>query len=178
MRKYFSSIVSLKYSFILTGLALVIFVCSFLYLRGNTNLRYAVLIVAILLVVVLCLYYHEKYRNYKQCNAIKDLKDFENSIEFDDTFLLENRMLTYGKNGIVESDYSNLQSLSMEVTKDQRVKMHLKINDQDFAFRVLTKDQGQRVAAFLKRKALDLQLLDIDPVGQGTWDGMRTTLKQ
>ena len=83
LKRYYYSVISLKYSFLLMALAMAIFALSFITITGRANLRIYVIITAVMLALILCRYYYLKLRISKQIKKIQNISEYENSsIEF------------------------------------------------------------------------------------------------
>ena len=61
LKRYYYSVISLKYSFLLMALAMAIFALSFITITGRANLRIYVIITAVMLALILCRYYYRRH---------------------------------------------------------------------------------------------------------------------
>ena len=175
LKRYYYSVISLKYSFLLMALAMAIFALSFITITGRANLRIYVIITAVMLALILCRYYYLKLRISKQIKKIQNISEYENSsIEFENTFFLEERMLTYGKKGIIESDYHNVIKLQDKGKKNGTAVLSMQVDDETVNIRTVTALQAQFLAAFLQKKNPRIILEGIEPSGSGTFQSIST----
>lgn len=175
LKRYFYSIISLKYSFLLMALAMAIFALSFITITGKAELKIYVIIIAVILALVLGRYYYLKLRISRQIKTIKNISEYENaSIEFENSFFLDDRMLTYGKKGIIESDYRNISRLKDTGKKHGTTVLSMQIDDEHISLRTVTALQAQCLAAFLQKKNPSIILEGIEPSGPGTFQSIST----
>lgn len=169
IRRYYLSVISLKYSFWLTSMSLVIFALAFLYVSGKVFLKPYLAAAAAVLAVMLFLYYRDKIRLSHSLKKIKEIQTYSNSPEIDSCYFQEERMIGYGrKKGLLESDYSNLKELKLASENHGTFHLELMTEEDTMCFRSFSKKEIQALAAFLKRKQPNLLLTGIQPEGSGS----------
>lgn len=169
VKRYIQSFISMKYVFVLPGLALGVFVCTFLYTSShNEVLRYIGIGFGIILFAVMVFYYKEKLSVNHQLKQVKDLDDFSDAVMIGQAFFLEERMLGYAKGKIYDLSYGEIETIHYR--SDSRGKMFLDLHTAkgDLPVEMALKDQAKRVAMFLQTKNPQAEVTGIEPAGEGT----------
>ena len=112
VKRYFQSFISMKYVFVLPGLALGVFVCTFLYTSShNELLRYIGIGFGLVLFAVMVFYYREKFTVNHQLKQVKDLEKFSDAVMIGQAFFLDERMLGYARGKIFDLTYGDIEKI-------------------------------------------------------------------
>lgn len=169
VKRYIQSFISMKYVFVLPGLALGVFVFAFLYTTsGNATMRYIGIAFGVILFLVMIFYYKEKFTVNAQLKKVKQLDDFSDAVMIGQAFFLEDRMLGYSKGTIFDLIYPEITAIQYRA--DNRGKMFLDLSTEKgiLPVEMAIKDQAGRVAQFLKNRAPQAAVTGIEPGGEGT----------
>ncbi len=169
VKRYIQSYISMKYVFVLPGLALAVFVCAFLYTStGNEIMRYIGIGFGCVLAVVMIFYYKEKFTLRAQLKKVTNLNEFEQAVMIGQAFFLEKRMLGYGNKKLFELTYPQIQAA--EFTEKTGGKMFLNLSTEQglLPVEMALRDQAARVASFLQARNPELKVSGIEPSGNGT----------
>ena len=168
IKRYIQSFISMKYVFVLPGLALGVFVFAFLYTTSrNSVMRYIGIAFGVVLFLVMFFYYKEKFTVNSQLKKVKQLDDFSDAIMIGQAFFLEDRMLGYHKGRIFDLTYPDITAIQYRT--DNRGKMFLDLTTAKgiLPVEMAVKDQARRVAQFLKTRAPQASVSGIEPAGDG-----------
>ncbi len=169
VKRYIQSFISMKYVFVLPGLALGVFVCAFLYSSShNELLRYIGIGIGAVLFAVMFFYYKEKISVNLQLKKVNGLDDFSDAVMIGQAFFLEDRMLGYHKGKVFDLVYGEIQGIDYSTDSRGRMFLTLHTSKGDLPVEMALKDQAARVAMFLKTKNPETALSGIEPAGEGT----------
>lgn len=169
IKKYINSLISLKYSVVMTTLSFIIFILSYITVdKGKEQLKPVVLVFAILLAIVLVLYYSKKIPVNSYLRKVKDMNEYDTAVMLGTTFVLENRMLVYYKNKIKESYFDDLTSIKVE--KGNPFVLHLLFKDETFDYCTVCASENQvaRFAKFLQVRNPSLEMNGVKVMGDGS----------
>jgi len=169
VKRYIQSWVSMKYVFVLPGLALGVFVFAFFYTTsGNNTMRLIGGAIGLVLLCVMAVYYREKFSISRQLKKVNDLNAFNDAVMIGHAFFLEGRMLGYTTGKIFDLKYEDIQSVRFEQDSRGRMFLNLETPQGTLPVEMALKDQASRVAKFLSTKNPHLTVSDITPSGAGT----------
>ena len=169
VKRYIQSFISMKYVFVLPALAMVVFVCAFLYSSsGNEGMRYAGIAAGLVLFAVMVVYYQEKFSVSRQLKRVNDLNAFNEAVMIGQAFFLEDRMLGYAKGKIFDLTYRDITAVSFAEGKGGKLYLNLKTAQGELPVEMSLKDQAERVAKYLSVKNPSLEVTGITPSGEGT----------
>ena len=169
IKRYMQSAVSMKYVFILPGLALGVFVFAFLYTSsGNQMMRTIGMCFGAVLAIVMILYYREKISLSLQLKKVTDLKAFDQAVMIGMAFFLEDRMLAYSKGKVFDLTYPDITRVTFEEAGNGKMYLNLETEKGVLPVEMALKDQAARVAQFLKTKNGEIETEGIVPSGDGT----------
>ena len=169
VKRYIQSFISMKYIFVLPGLALGVFVFAFLYVQtGNMSMRYAGMAFGAVLFAVMFVYYREKFSASAQLKKVENLDDFSDAVMIGQAFFLEDRMLGYYKSKVFDLKYPEIKEIHYRTSSRGRMFLYLKTEKGILPVEMAVKDQARRVAMFLKTRAAEAEVMGIEPAGPGT----------
>ena len=169
VKRYIFSFISMKYVFVLPGIALAVFACAFMYVStGNAAARYIGIAFGAVLAVVMFFYYREKITVNLQLRKVKDLDDFSDAVMIGQAFFLENRMLGYGNHRIFVLENGDITSVACRTDNRGRMFLDLTSSQGVLPVEMALKDQARRVAAFLKQRNPKAEVTGIEAAGDGT----------
>lgn len=170
VRKYYQSLNSLKFAPPMTGIAFLIFVEAFLYSSNKTNMKakYAMVITALILAAVMFFYYKNKLRINNTLKKIDNVEEYTKGGMVNQSYILNDRMLLCNNTHLQEMKTKEITELELEEKNHGKYLLHIKDKETDFPITLLDKEEGQRLAAFLRQKNPQLQLKNIEPKGNGT----------
>lgn len=169
VKRYIQSFISMKYVFVLPGLALGVFVFAFLYTTsGNATMRYIGIAFGVILFLVMIFYYKEKFTVNAQLKKVKQLDDFSDAVMIGQAFFLEDRMLGYAAGKIFDLSYRDITSVSFTEGKGGKLFLNLETSQGILPVEMALKDQAARVANYLSVKNPSLAVSGITPSGAGT----------
>lgn len=168
IKKYYQSLLSVRYSFLLVTPALIIFFLAFRYTSAqDPKLRTGIYIATAVLLVVMFFYYSGKYRISSGLKKIRNPEEYEKGGMLGNCYLLEDRILTISKKFEIR-EYKTDGITEMSVQKERNGKAVITCRGtEDFSFEADSLKQAQHFAAYLKRKNPDTALQDIQPAGTG-----------
>jgi hypothetical protein len=170
IKKFYQSVNSMKFAIPMTSLAFLIFVEAFLMTMGKavSKLYIALIITAVILAVIMVFYYYNKIKVNTQLKKVNDLKAYEDGGMIDRTYILEDRMLVCCGIKIEEVKTKDVVGAVLEEKAHGKYVMHLKDASHFIDMSLLDKEDGQKVAAYLKRVNPSVSLTNVEPKGQGT----------
>ncbi len=169
VKKFYYSLVSLKYSFFMFGLPFLIFVFAFLNKeRGIAVAKPIMMVLTGLLAVVMVFYYRDKYKISKALKKIGNLQAYEEGGMVDRSYILEDRMLVCSGFEVTELKPDDIMSVTYQEGKYGKGILLLKDEKQTYPMSTLSLDEARRFAAFLKRKNKTITITGIEPSGNGT----------
>ena len=167
VKRFYYGLVSLRYSFLLVGIPLVIF---FLAFAGNkkhgTPYSLPMLLLTIVLAIVMAVYYRHKFLIARTLKKVDQVDEFLSGGMLDRSYILEDRMLAGIGLTVSEQKTTGIKKMVVE-DKGRKVVCHVFGSDGEFAVSCLDMNEAQRFAAFLKRKNPDIEL-NVEPVGTGS----------
>ena len=169
IKKYYQSLLSVRYSFALITPALVIF---FLAFRGRSKpdalYKYGIYFTTAVLLVVMFFYYRSKIRIYKGLKNIKDLEEYEKGGMLKDSYLLEDRILTIDKKfNIHEYPTTDINGILVTELKNGCARIECVKNTGDFSFEADSMLQAEHFAAYIKRRNPNAVIGGVKPAGKG-----------
>ncbi len=156
----------MKYSPLLVGGALLVFLCAFLDVKHPDSFyQYLLIASAIILLFIMYLYYGKKIKIHKDIKAINNVDKYLDAKVIGDSFILEDNMLIQNKDGIKEYPTNNL----IELTKVEAKKPTIKVDSGINSYLIEAKDinELEKFVAFLKRKNPNIIINGIEPKGSG-----------
>ena len=169
VKRYINSFISMKYVFVLPGLALGVFVFAFLYTTtGNPVMRYIGIAFGIILFAVMFFYYKEKFTVSSQLKKVTGLDDFSDAVMIGQAFFLEDRMLGYSRGRIFDLTYPEITAIHYHTDNRGRMFLDLSTGKGILPVEMAIKDQARRVAQFLKTRSPEAEVTGIEPGGEGT----------
>lgn len=158
----------MKYVYFMFGIPLLIFTVAFIETRKKLVVfKYMMMVLAALLAVVLFFYYRDKLNISKQLKNIKDIYEYERGGVVDRSWILEDRILCCKDLDIHEVITKDIKEVHVENDKKGKVLLHLK-TDQEIDMTALSKEEAERLVAYIKRKNPNAILNGIEPKGKGT----------
>lgn len=169
IKKYYHSLVSMKYVYFMFSLPLVIFILAFIETKKKLGwIRYGMIVFAILLAIVMFFYYRDKLNVSKQLKSINNLSEYEKGGVVDRTWILEDRMLCCDGFTIVEVKTNSINKVTRLDDEKGKVVLELNTNGNTVKMTALDLSEAERVVAFLKRKNYNLETQNIEAKGNGT----------
>ena len=168
VKRFYQSVISLKFSFFLTALSIAVFAVAFLWVNSNNeNYKYALIALACVLAIALIFYYKQKFTVSKTLRSIQNIKEYENAGMLERSFILEDRMLIGYKNVIEEHPTNTIKKVSY-LDEGKRGVLEIQSEEGNYKAQVISKDEAERFCAFIKRKNPEVQLENIEVKGNGT----------
>ena len=169
IKKYYQSLLSIRYSFALITPALVIF---FLAFRGSSRpdalYRYGTYFTTALLLTVMFFYYRSKIRIYQGLKKVRDPEEFEKGGMLKDSYLLEDRILTIDKHFFIhEYPTTDINGILVTQLKNGGARIECVRIGGDFSFEADSMVQAQHFAAYIRRKNPNAVIGGVDPAGKG-----------
>ena len=170
VKKYYQPLIAMIFAIPMTSLAFLIFIEAFFMTSGKAEHTFYVLIVitALLLVIVMAFYYGSRIKLYKQLKNVDDLHAYEEGGMIDRTYVLEDRMLVGCGLHVEEVETDQLVGAVLEEKKHGKYVMHLKDTTHFIDMSLMDLEEGQRIAAYLKRVNPSVVLTNVEPKGTGT----------
>lgn len=169
IKKYYYSLVSMKYVYFMFGLPLMIFLLAFIETRKKAEwLRYGMIVFAFALAIVMFFYYKDKYKVFKQLKNVKDIQEYEKGGVVDRTWILEDRMLCCYRFDIEEVNVCDVKKVTKDDLSAKKVILHLFTENKEIQMTALDDDEASRFVAFLKKKNTNLVSEGIEEKGNGT----------
>jgi hypothetical protein len=170
IKKFYQSVNAMKFAVPMTVLAFLIFAEAFLMTMGKavSRMYIALIITAAVLAVIMFFYYRNKIRINAQLKKVSDLKAYENGGMVDRTYILEDRLLAGCGVHVEEVLTKDIVGAVLEEKAHGRYVMHLKDASHFIDMSLLDKEDGQKIAAYLKRVNPSVALTNVEPKGQGT----------
>lgn len=169
IKKYYHSLVSMKYVYFMFSLPLMIFIVAFIEQRKKAEwMRYVMIVLAILLAIVMFFYYKDKLKVSKQLKNIANLSEYEKGGVVDRTWVLEDRMLCCKDFVIHEVNTKDINNVTLLPSEKGKTILKLSTNNTDVEMSALDIQEAQRLVAFLKRKNPNLKMENIEAKGNGT----------
>ena len=168
IKRFYYGLISLYYSFFLTGLPLVIFVLAFARQKNpKPALQYGMIAATVLLAVIMAFYYAKKINVSRSLKNVENIEEYEKGGMLDRSYLLEDRMLAGFGLSVHEYKTTGITKLSAE-EKGRKVILTLTGTEGEFKATALDRSEAERFAAFIQRKNPDVILENITPKGSGT----------
>lgn len=168
VKRFYYGLISLYFSFFLTGLPLVIFILAFARQKNpKPELLYGMTACTVLLAVTMFFYYSNKYKVYRSLKNIENPEEYEKGGMLDRSYILEDRMLAGYGFSVAEYKTAGIEKMTAE-EKGRKLVLTLEGTEGIFKVNVLDRSEGERFAAFIKRKNPDVILEGIEPKGNGT----------
>lgn len=169
VKKFYYSLVSLKYVYFMFGLPLVIFTLAFIETRRKIPfLRYGMMVCAVLLAIVLVFYYRDKLKVAKTLKEIKDLQTYAKGGVVDRSWILEDTLLCCYQFDIHEIKTKKITKIQLIEEVKGKVLLQLTCEDKTYFMSALNKEEAGRFAAYVKRKNNEVVLDNIEPIGKGS----------
>ena len=168
VKRYYHSLVSLKYSIALTSLAMIIFILAFFQTTTKSEtLKIVMFVVAVILAIVMFFYYKTKLGISREIKKIEKVDEYYDGGMVDQSYILEDRMLVCHQLKIKEHPTSPIQHIKLIEGKYGKVSLEIQA-EETYTIPCSDLDQAQRLTAFLKRKNENVSLEGITPKGNGT----------
>lgn len=168
IKRFYSSLVSLKYVYFMFGLPMMIFILAFIETtRKSDILRILMIICAAILAFVMVLYYRDKHKIRKILKAVDSLEEYERGGMIDRSYILEDRMLICDGLNLQEKKTVGVTKLTLNSEKHGKYFMTAVDHDGSWNITALSEKEAEHFAAFLKRKNPDMELVDIKAEGKG-----------
>ncbi len=170
VKKFYYGLVSLKYSYFMFGIPLIIFMIAFMMTKKKTpGLKIAIGICAIALLLILVIYYRDKHRVRKALKEVKNIEEYETGGMMDCTYILKTRILACYDLKVQEVYIKNIQILEKDgETKKGRIVLKAETTEGDVRMSARSMEEAQRFVAFLKHENSNVELKNITPRGKGT----------
>jgi hypothetical protein len=169
VKRYIQSFISMKYVFVLPGIALAVFACAFMFVStGNPIARYIGIAFGAVLFAVMFFYYKEKISASLQLKKVKDLDDYSDAVMIGQAFFLEDKLLGYGNKKVFELHNGEITGVSYRTDSKGRMFLDLTCKEGILPVEMALKDQAKRVLAFLKQRNPDAEITGLEPAGEGT----------
>jgi len=170
IKKYYQSLLSLKYSFPMTAMALIVFAFAWASTnREESWLKTGMTIAFVIELVIMIFYYKGKFSISKQLKAVNNLDEFEKGGMVRDSYLLDDRMLVYDQGKIEEHPSTGFTKASTKENKYGRYPFTLTKEDgTSISLETDSKEQAQHFAAYLKKHNPAIELEGIIPAGTGS----------
>ena len=169
VKRYIQSFISMKYVFVLPGIALAVFACAFMFVStGNPIARYIGMAFGAVLFVVMFFYYKEKISAGMQLRKVKDLDDYSDAVMIGQAFFLEDKLLGYGNQKVFELHNGEITAISYRSDSKGRMFLDLTSKEGVLPVEMALKDQARRVLAFLKQRNPEAEISGLEPSGDGT----------
>lgn len=168
VKKFYYGLISLRYSFIMVALPIIIFFMAFSETRNpEKSFRVPMMIVTLLLLIVMFFYYKAKFGVSSALKKVEDIDEYEEGGMLDHSYVLEDRMLAGTGLKVVERKTTGIRRMTVE-QKGRRVIIHLDGEEGMFDADAIDMQEAQRFAAFLQRKNPEIILENVQPSGHGT----------
>lgn len=169
IKKFYYSLVSMKYVYFMFGIPLLIFTVAFIETRKKLEVfRYIMMFLAVLLGIVLFFYYRDKMKISKQLKNVDDINKYERGGVVDRSWVLEDRVLCCKDLTVCEVISKDVDEVSVEMDTRGKTILHLHVKDQLVDMSALSKEEAERFVAYLKRKNPNVILNGVEPKGNGT----------
>lgn len=169
LKKYYQSLVSMKYVYFMFGLPLLIFVLAFIETRKKAPiLRQGMIVLAIVLAIVMFFYYRDKLKVLKQLKTITNLEEYEKGGVVDQSWILEDRILCCHNFNIQEVSSTSINKVVRSTDQNRKVVLLLYTNEKEVEMSALDQEEASRFVSFVKRKNPSVVLEGIEPKGSGT----------
>ena len=166
IKRYYQGLLSMKYSPLLVGGALLVFICAFLDVKHPDSFyKYLLMLSAIILLFIMYLYYGKKIKIHKDIKAIDKIDRYLDAKMIGSSFFLEDTMLVNNSDGIKEYRTDNVLSVEKIENKKPTIKVETGNNTLEISANSL--EDLEKLAAFFKRKNPNIKLLGIEAKGTG-----------
>ena len=156
----------MKFSPLLVGGALLVFLCAFLDVKHPDSFyKYLLVAAAIILLYIMYLYYGKKIKIYKAVKKIKDIDRYLDAKIIGSSFILEDTMVVNDKEGIVEINNDSITSITK--IDGRKPTISLNTNTSSYKLEATTLEELEKLAAFIKRKSSNVELNGIECKGSG-----------
>lgn len=168
IKRYYRSLVTLRYAVPQTIIAICVFVFAFLTFHSGSRVFYWIAVCAGVALVAMMIYVQiVKSRTIGQLKNVKHINQYyDEGAVLGRSFFLEDRMLLC-------SDQMRIQERSTSEVKNMKVMPAAKgrylVQLDDDVFTVDNSLQAERLAAFLQKKNKGLTVEGIEPGGKGTF---------
>lgn len=177
VKRYYQSLVSLRYSGAMVSLAVTIFIIAFLQTNKQiAGLRTCMMVVSILLAIVMFFYYKTKFSISKEIKKIENVDEYYDGGMVNQSFILEERMLVCEKLKLHEYPTVPIHHVKCESGKYGKVVLQIQGNDA-YTITCESLEQAQYLTAFIKRKNQDVVIEGIEPKGSGYLDKLGANYK-
>lgn len=169
IKRYYQSLLSIRYSFLLVAPSLVIFFLAFRMRSGaDTKLKWGMYIATAILIVVMALYYTSKFRINKGLKTVQNKEEFERGGMMKDTYIAEDRILTIDKKfNVREYSTKGITGVGVKELRNGCAMITCTKEDGVFAFEADSMEQAKHFAAYAQRKNPHVLLTGISPKGKG-----------
>lgn len=172
VKKYYDSVIAMRYNFQLIVPALIIFAMSFAASKngGMTSAQNGVTWIAfVILAVSLVFYLREKRLVSKALKKVDNIEEYEKGGMVNKSYVLSDRMLIWqNRTTILEKPTKGITHMACEEGSHGVVTIRLQSSAGDYSFPALDMDEANRFAMFLKRKNPDITFgPGIKPKGKG-----------
>lgn len=169
IKKFYYSLVSMKYVYFMFGIPLLIFTVAFIETRKKLEVfRYIMMFLAALLGIVLFFYYKDKMKVSKQLKNVKDINEYERGGVVDRSWILEDRVLCCRDLEIKEVVSNTVDEVDVEMDTKGKTVIHLHCKNAVVDMTALSQEEAERFVAYLKRKNPNVILNGVQPKGNGT----------
>lgn len=166
IKRYYQGLLSMKYSPLLVGGALLVFLCAFLDIKHPDSFyKYLLMVSAVVLFFIMYLYYTKKIKIHKDIKEIKDIDRYLDAKIIGTSFILEDTMLVNGKEGIKELNTNSITRITK--VENRKPTINLQTVDASYDLEATTLEELEKLTAFLKRKSSNVELNGIDGKGSG-----------
>lgn len=166
IKRYYQGLLSIRYSALLVGGALLVFLCAFLDIKHpDTFYKYLLIISAVILLFIMFIYYSNKIRIYKDIKAIDNIDRYLDAKMIGTSFILEDTLVIGNKEGIKE--YKNADITSITTVENRKPTILIKALDNNFLMEANSLEELEKFAAFIKRKNPDVELNGLEAKGSG-----------
>ena len=170
VKKYYQSLIAMIFAIPMTSLAFLIFIEAFIMTSGKARQTFYILLIitTILLGIVMAFYYGKRIKLHQQLKNVSDLRAYEDGGMIDRTYVLEDRMLVGCGLHVEEVKTDQLVGALLEEKAHGKYVMHLKDTTHFIDMSLMDLEEGQRIAAYLKRVKPSITLTNVEPKGTGT----------
>ena len=166
IKRYYQGLLSMKYSPLLVGGALLVFICAFLDVKHPDSFyKYLLMLSAVILLFIMYLYYGKKIKIHKDIKAIDKIDRYLDAKMIGSSFFLEDTMLVNNKEGIKEYRTDNI--LSVEKVENKKPTIKLVTGNNTLEISANSLEELEKLTSFFKRKNPNIKLLGIEAKGAG-----------
>ena len=170
LRKFIDSLIIVRYMSIVFILAFITLTFGLGYNFTKIQALYYLTIVAgIFEFLSIIMFSLERVKSARQLGPIQRKEEYNTGVIAGDCVFIDKRMLAYRRGKLVESDYSNIQSVELEGKNTLRIK----IGENTFNAIVNSPEDAELLSGFLKAKNPNIKFNNVVPRGKGTFQVIR-----